>query len=70
MNSEVRKLLIDVDALGNAIVKYDDVSDTLYIVLKNEEEEESLLLPNDIVIRIAKGEIISITIRNVIGRQQ
>jgi len=70
LNSEVRKLLIDVDALGNAIVKYDDVSDTLYIVLKNEEEEESLLLPNDIVIRIAKGEIISITIRNVIGRQQ
>ena len=60
--------MIDVEALGNAMIRYDDVSDTLYIVIKDEEEEEVMLLPNDIVVRIAKGEIISITVRNVMNR--
>ncbi len=68
MSSNNRKLMIDVEALGNAMIRYDDVSDTLYIVIKDEEEEEVMLLPNDIVVRIAKGEIISITVRNVMNR--
>ncbi len=68
MSSNNRKLMIDVEALGNAMIRYDDVSDTLYIVIKDEEEEEVRLLPNDIVVRIAKGEIISITVRNVMNR--
>ncbi len=68
MSSNNRKLIIDVEALGNAMIRYDDVSDTLYIVIKDEEEEEVMLLPNDIVVRIAKGEIISITVRNVMNR--
>ncbi len=63
-----RSVSIDLDELSNAVVKYDEVSDTLYIVLSDEEADETLLLPNDIVIRLARGRVISITIRNACSR--
>ena len=69
MSSEERRVVtVDLEELGNAIVNYDEVTDTLYIVLSDEEGEESLLLPNDIAIRISRGRIVSITVRGVRSR--
>ncbi|NPA97566.1 MAG: DUF2283 domain-containing protein [Crenarchaeota archaeon] len=62
---EGKTAVIDLEELGRAIVSYDDVTDTLYIVLSDEEGEESLLLPNDIAVRISRGRVVSITVRGV-----
>ncbi len=63
-----RMAQLDLEELGNAIVRYDELTDTLYLVLSNEEADETLLLPNDVVVHISKGKVIAITIRNVRAR--
>jgi len=60
-----RRVEIDLEELENAIVKYDEVEDALYIVLSDEEEDEMLLLSNDIVIKLRGGRVISMTVRGV-----
>jgi len=60
-----RRVEIDLDELENAVIKYSDIEDALYIVLSDEEEDEMLLLSNDIVLKLRNGRVISITVRGV-----
>lgn len=59
---------MDLDELEKAFVQYDEASDTLYINLSDEEPDETVLLENDIVVRIRNGRIIGLTILNLSRR--
>jgi len=59
---------VDLDELEKAFVQYDEASDTLYINLSDEEPDETVLLENDIVVRIRNGRIIGLTILNLSRR--
>ncbi len=67
-DSESRRFVLDLEKLSKAIVRYDEATDTLYLVLSDEEPDETLLLENDIVVRIRGNEVIGITIRGISSR--
>ena len=57
-----KKLVIYLDELEQALVQYDESSDTLYINLSDEEADEVLLLENNMVVRVKEGRIIGLTV--------
>lgn len=57
-----KKLALYLDELEQALVQYDESSDTLYIILSDEEADEVLLLENNIVVRAKNGRIIGLTV--------
>ncbi len=68
MSEMKRVYTVDLDELEKAFVQYDEASDTLYINLSDEEPDETVLLENDIVVRIRNGRIIGLTILNLSRR--
>ncbi len=57
-----KKLVLYLDELEQALVQYDESSDTLYINLSDEEADEILLLENNIVVRAKDGRVIGLTV--------
>ncbi len=68
MEESTRELTVNLDELSKAWIQYDEASDTLYIHLSDEEPDETLLLENDIVLKLKSNRIISITILNLFRR--
>jgi len=63
-----RQLVVYLDELEHAFIRYDELSDTLYINLSNEEADETLLLENNIIVHVKNNKIIGLTILDLLRR--
>ncbi|HID80636.1 MAG TPA: DUF2283 domain-containing protein [Ignisphaera sp.] len=63
-----RQLVVYLDELEHAFIRYDEISDTLYINLSNEEADETLLLENNIIVHVKNNRIIGLTILDLLRR--
>jgi len=63
-----RELVVYLDELENAFIRYDELSDTLYLNLSNEEADETLLLENNIIVHVKNNRIVSLTILDLLRR--
>lgn len=63
-----RQLVVDLDELEHAFIRYDELSDTLYINLSKEEADETLLLENNIIVHVKNNKIVSLTILDLLRR--
>lgn len=66
VDGKTQRVLLDLSELEKAIVVYDSVTNTLHIILSNEEADETILLENNIVVRICRGRVIGISIQEVL----
>jgi len=56
---------VELKRLAKANFIYDDASDTLHIQLSNEEPDETLMLENDIIVRLKSGLIVELAITGI-----
>ncbi|MEM3973990.1 MAG: DUF2283 domain-containing protein [Ignisphaera sp.] len=56
---------IDLKDLEKAKIIYDRASDSLHIIIDEEEADKALLLENNIVVRIKDNRIIEIEIQDI-----
>uniref|UniRef100_A0A7C5YY40 DUF2283 domain-containing protein n=1 Tax=Ignisphaera aggregans TaxID=334771 RepID=A0A7C5YY40_9CREN len=61
-----KKVVLDLSELEKATVIYDSITDSLHIVLSNEEADETILLENNIIVKLNQRKIISLTIQDVL----
>jgi len=61
-----KKVILDLSELEKATVIYDSITDSLHIVLSNEEADETILLENNIIVKLNQRKIISLTIQDVL----
>ncbi len=54
--------MINLKSLEKAKLIYDKVSDSIHIIIEEEDADKAVLLENNIAIRIKNGKIIEITI--------
>lgn len=66
VDREARRVVLDLSELERAAVVYDNITNTLHIVISNEEADETILLENNIIVKISCGRIISISIQEVL----
>ncbi|MEM5822100.1 MAG: DUF2283 domain-containing protein, partial [Ignisphaera sp.] len=63
---EARRVTLDLMELEKATVIYDNITNSLHIVISDEEADEILLLENNIVVKLSQGRVISLTIQDVL----
>jgi len=56
---------VDLKRLSKANFIYDDASDTLHIQISNEEPDETVMLENDIIVRLKSGLIVELAITGI-----
>jgi len=56
---------VDLKRLAKASFIYDDASDTLHIQISNEEPDETVMLENDIIVRLKSGLIVELAITGI-----
>jgi len=61
-----KRVILDLSELEKATVIYDSITDSLHIVLSNEEADETILLENNIIVKLNQRKIISLTIQDVL----
>lgn len=69
MTSELsleKKALIDLIKLGQAMIVYDEMTDTLHINLVDDEADEVLMLENGVIVRLKEGFVIGFSIPNIL----
>ncbi len=66
MNRGAKKAILDLSELEKAIVIYDVMTNTLHIIISEEEADETILLENNIIVKFSQGKIVSISIQDVL----
>jgi hypothetical protein len=61
-----KRVILDLSELEKATVINDSITDSLHIVLSNEEADETILLENNIIVKLNQRKIISLTIQDVL----
>ncbi|MEM2389253.1 MAG: hypothetical protein QW215_03325, partial [Ignisphaera sp.] len=54
---EARRVTLDLMELEKATVIYDNITNSLHIVISDEEADEILLLENNIVVKLSQGRV-------------
>lgn len=63
---EARRVTLDLMELEKATVIYDNITNSLHIVISDEEADEILLLENNIIVKLSQGRVVSLTIQDVL----
>lgn len=66
IDRETKKAILDLSELEKAIVVYDVVTNTLHIMISEEEADETILLENNIIVKLSQGKIVSISIQDIL----
>lgn len=62
---KARRVILDLIELEKATVIYDNITNSLHIVISDEEADEILLLENNIIVKLSQGRVVSLTIQDV-----